>query len=83
MTMRKPNYAEQIAELKNEIDTVEKFMAPIVREAMKLDETSKERNLTVTEYRRIQELIDIIHEKNVFLVKARETVKAFYAPVSA
>lgn len=83
MTIRKPNYAEQIAELKNEIDTVEKFMAPAVREAIELDEISKERKLTVKEYRRVQELIDYIHEKNIFLVKAKETVKAFYTPVSA
>ena len=83
MTMRRPNYAQQIAELKNEIDTIEKFMVSAVREAEQLDETAKKRILSKDERKRVLELIEYIHEKNVFLVKARETVKAFYMPVSA
>lgn len=83
MTMRKPNYAQQIEELKAEIDTVEKFMAPVVRESMMLDEVAKMRPLTKDEYQRAQTLIDYIHEKNVWLAKAKETIKAFYGFVAA
>ena len=71
--------ANEIRALMNEIDTVEKFMAPRIEEARKLDEISKERRLTIDEYKRVQELIDYIHEKNVFLVKAKERVRSFYA----
>lgn len=83
MTMRKPNYAERIALLKNAIETTEVFMASAVREAEKLDATAKERTLTKSERDRVQELIDYIHEKNVFLVKAKKTLSEFYTPVLA
>lgn len=83
MTIRKPNYAQAIAELKNEIDTIEKFMVSAVKEAEALDTTAKERLLTKEERKRVQELIDYIHEKNVFLVKAKKKVKAFYMPMPA
>jgi len=83
MTMRKPNYAQQMAELRNEIETTEVFMKSAVKEAEHLDKVSVQRVLTAPEYNRLQELIDYIHEKNVFLVKAKETLRGFYAPVSA
>lgn len=83
MTMRKPNYAEQIQLLKNQIVLVETFMASAVKEAEALDATAKKRILTKEERARVDELIEYIHDKNVFLVNARKTVKAFYTPVSA
>lgn len=83
MTMRKPNYAQQMAELRNEIETTEVFMKSAVKEAEYLDKLSAQRVLTVPEYNRLQELIDYVHEKNVFLAKAKETLRSFYAPVSA
>ena len=83
MTMRKPNKAEQIVDLKNEINTVEIFMTPMVREAERLDATSKTRTLTLPERKRLNELIDIIHEKNVWLAKANETLGAYFAPATA
>ena len=83
MTTRKLNHAQKIELLKNEIATIEAFTASAVREAEKLDDISKKRILSKAERKRVNELIDYIHEKNVFLVKARETVKAFYMPVSA
>ena len=75
--------AIEIRNLMNEIDTVEKFMAPRIAEAERLDAISKERKLTKDEYKRVHELIDYIHEKNVFLVKAKERVRSFYMAVSA
>ena len=83
MTTRKLNYAQRMEELKNEIDTVEKFMEPKVEESMKLDELKKTRPLTKQELNRVQELIDYIHEKNVWLVKAKQTLDGFYRPVAA
>lgn len=83
MTTRKLNHAQEIELLKNEIDTIEKFTASAVKEAEALDAIAKTRTLTKDERSRVQELIDYIHEKNVFLVKARKTVQSFYAPVSA
>jgi len=83
MTTRKLNHAQEIALLKNEIDTIEKFMASAVKEAETLDAITKTRTLTKDERSRVDELISYIHEKNVFLVKARKTVQSFYAPVSA
>lgn len=83
MTMRKPTYAQQIAELKNEIHNIELFMAKAVKEAEELDAISKQRLLTKEERQRVNELIDYIHEKNVFLVKAKKQVRSFYAPVPA
>ena len=83
MTTRKLNHAQEIALLKNEIETVEHFMKSAVKEAEELDKTAAQRLLTLPERNRINELIDYIHEKNVFLVKAKETVNAFYRPVSA
>ena len=83
MTMRKPNYAEKMRELRNAIETTEAFMASAIREAESLDNTAKERTLTKQEYNRVQELIDFIHEKNVWLVKAKKEISSFYCPVSA
>lgn len=83
MTMRKPNYAEQMKELSNEIETTEKFMAPALKEIEQLDTAAKSRVLTKDERKRIDELIDYVHEKNVFLAKAKETLRGFYTPVSA
>lgn len=83
MTTRKLNRAQEIELLKNEIDTIEKFMASAVKEAETLDAIAKTRTLTKDERSRVQELINYIHERNVFLVKARKTVQAFYTPVSA
>lgn len=83
MTTRKLNHAEEIQLLKNEIATVETFMVSAVREAEALDAIAKTRILTKSERARITELIEYIHEKNVFLVNAKKTVTAFYRPVSA
>ena len=83
MTMRKPTYAQNMGTLMNEIDTCEKFMAPLVREAEALDAARKTRNLTLVEIRRVDELTELIHEKNCWLVKAREAVGAYCAPASA
>jgi len=83
MIQRKPNRAEQLAELRNELDTCEKFMKPLVAESEKLDEIAKERPLTLEERRRLNELIDIIHAKNVWLAKAKETIRQYCAPASA
>lgn len=83
MTTRKLNHAQEIELLKNQIHNVEIFMASAVKEAEALDATAKKRILTKQERKRVDELIEYIHEKNVFLVNARKTVKAFYAPVSA
>jgi uncharacterized coiled-coil DUF342 family protein len=83
MTMRKPTYSQRIAELKAEIETVEKFMDPAVKEAETLDAVAKTRVLNPTERKRVQELIDYIHAKNVWLIKAKEELKAYYMPVSA
>jgi hypothetical protein len=81
--MRKPNYAEQIRILKNEIDTVEKFMAPKLRQVEELDAINKQRPLTKSEHKQVAELISYIHEKNVWLAKAKNQLKAYYMPVSA
>jgi len=83
MTTRKLNHAQEITLLKNEIDTIEKFTASAVKEAEALDAIAKVRTLTKDERSRVEELINYIHERNVFLVKARKTVQSFYAPVSA
>ena len=83
MTTRKLNHAEEIALLKNEIATIELFMLSAVRETEKLDAISKTRPLTKAERIRVDDLIEYIHDKNVFLVKARKTVSEFYTPVSA
>ena len=83
MTMRKPTYAQQIAQLRNEIDTVEKFLDPAVKELETLDAVARTRLLNPTERKRVDEIADYIHEKNTWLVKAKEQIKAFYMPVSA
>ena len=83
MTMRKPNYAQRMADLRNEIDTVEKFLDPVVKELETLDAVARTRRLNPTERKRVNEIADYIHEKNCWLVKAKEQVKAFYMPVSA
>lgn len=83
MTMRKPDHTQKISELKNEIDTVEKFMAPKVKEAENLDALRKIRHLTIEELRRADELIEYIHDKNCWLVKARAELEAFYKPAVA
>lgn len=80
MTVRKTSYAEEIGLLKNEIATTEVFMASAVREAEALDATAKTRTLTKSERARVNELIEYIHNKNVFLVNAKKTVTQFYAP---
>ena len=83
MCERRPNYAQQIAELKSEIETVEKFMDPVVREAETLDAVAKTRLLNPTERKRVAELTEYIHEKNCWLVKAKEQIKAYYTPAVA
>lgn len=83
MTTRKLNRAQEMELLRNQIDTIEKFMASAVKEAEALDAIAKTRPLTKAERKHVQELIDYVHEKNVFLVKARKTVQSFYAPVPA
>lgn len=83
MTMRRPNYAQQMTELKNEIELVEIFMTPVLREIESLVSASQTRKLSVKEMKRVDELKEYIHDKNVFLKKARKTLKDYYCPVSA
>lgn len=79
MTMRKPNKAQEMSALRNEIATVEAFMAPAIREIESLDAARKERHWTNAEMKRADELIDYIHEKNVWLAKARDTLRGYHA----
>lgn len=83
MTMRRMNKAQQMTELKNEILTTEIFMAPLVRESEALDKLAGERLLTKEEQKRKAELIDLVHEKLVFITKANEQLGAYFAPASA
>lgn len=78
-----PMNQSQINTIKAEISTCEAFMIPLVRESEQLDAISKERTLTLSERLRVQELIDLIHAKNVWLAKAKETVRKFYRPSAA
>lgn len=82
MTMRKKTFNQQISDLKNEIETVEKFMAPKIRESIRLDEIRKTRQLTKEELKKADELIEYIHEKNCWLVKANEMLGAKFAPAN-
>ena len=83
MTTRKLNHAQEIELLKNQIHNVEIFMASAVKESEQWDALAKTRPLTKKEHERVDELIEYIHEKNVFLAKAKKSVKEFYAPMPA
>lgn len=83
MTIRKQNYAQKINELRNEIETTEKFMEPIVLEVLNIEETSRHRLLTKEEWKRVNELTEIIRVKSEFIRKATKKVREFYMPVSA
>lgn len=80
MTMRKTNYAQDIAILKNQVATIKVFVDSAVKEAEALGQKKK---LSKKEEARVAELTEYIRDKNAFLLKATETIKAFYAPVSA
>lgn len=79
---RKPSKLQEMKLLQNEIHNVEIFIASAVKESMELDETRKHRQLTKTEQKKANSLIDYIHEKNIFIVKAKEKIRNFYAPAS-
>lgn len=79
---QKPMSAEELANLKNEIDTIEKFTASAVKESVALDALAKTRILTKKENERAQELIDYIHNQSVRAVKLREEYRAHYAPAN-
>ena len=70
----------EIRAIKNEIETVEAFMKPLIRESEQLDKISAVRRLTKAERARLNELIELVHEKNVFLAKAKDTIAKFFAP---
>lgn len=80
---RKMNRAEEIELLKNQIFNTEIFTASAVKEAEALDALAKTRVLTKAERARVDELVDYIHQKNIFLVNAKKTIREFYAPASA
>ena len=79
MTLRKQTTVEKIRDLKNEIDTMEKFLAPKLKEVMELEAISKIRLLTKEERERRNKLIEDIHEKNCEIAKNKNTINKFYS----
>ena len=83
MITRKPNIAQQMNDLRNEIANIQQFVESASNEVAALDEVAKTRLLTKQERKHLQNLIDYVHERTCWLIKARRTLQAFYAPASA
>ena len=82
MTMRKLTQAQEIQLLKNEVERIESFLTDAAKEAEELDKLSATRVLTKAERKRVAELCEYIHEKSIFVVSARKTIKEFYKPAT-
>ena len=69
--------------MRDEIATNEAFAKPLIREAERLNEISQSRKLTLPEERRLNELLDLMKQKNVEVAKLRQMINDFYAPATA
>lgn len=76
MTTRKPSYNEEIRNMKNEIDTIRKFMLPRIKEVKELLEITRTRTRTAKEDKRLNELVAYIHEKNCEMQKYTKAIEA-------
>ena len=83
MTMRKPNYAEQMRDLKNEIEKAEMLVESAIREIETLKAQEVNGMLTKKQNKHIEDLVEYIKSKETFIAKSRKQVQAYYAPMPA